>query len=65
MHPIPQIFRKNADQFEPGQLIPECQLIVEWEKEDQRPVRLRHRVDLIGAKPPYNFIHLTLDPAGM
>ena len=65
MHPIPQISRKNADQFEPGRRIPECQLIVEWEKEDQRPVRLRHKVDLIGAEKPYNFMYLTLNPGSI
>ena len=54
-----QISRKDADEFEPGRWIPECQLIVQWEREDQRPVRLRHKVDLIGAK---DFIHLILDP---
>ena len=59
----PQISRKDVDQFEPGQWIPECQLVVEWEREDQRPVRLRHKVDLIGAKRPFNFILLTLNPA--
>ena len=37
---------------------------MQWE-EDRRPVPLRHKVDLIGAKPPYNFINLTLNPAGM
>ena len=46
-----QISRKDADQFEPGQWIPECQLLVEWEKKDHRPMQLRHRVDLLGAKP--------------
>jgi len=59
---LTQISRKDADQFEPGQWIPECQLIVEWEKEDQRPVRLRHKVDLIGAKAPRDFFHLILNP---
>ena len=60
---LSQISRKDADQFEPGQWIPECQLIVQWEREDQRPVRLWHKVDLIGAKAPYNFFYLTLNPA--
>ena len=60
---LTQISRKDADQFEPGQWIPECQLIVEWEKEDQKPVPLRHKVDLIGAKAPCNFFHLILKPA--
>ena len=26
-------------------------------------MRLRRKVDLIGAKPPCNFFHLTLNPA--
>ena len=59
----PQISRKDADQFEPGQWIPECQLIVQWEREDRRPALLRHKVILIGAKKPYNFVFLTLNPA--
>ena len=48
--------------YEPGQWIPECQLIVQWTREDQKPVQLMHKVDLIGAKAPYNFIQLTLNP---
>ena len=55
-----QISKKDADQFQPGQWIPECQLMVHWEREDQRPVRLRHKVNLVGAK---DFFHLTLNPA--
>ena len=62
MYTIPQIFRKDADEFEPGQWIPECQLVVQWERKDQTPVPLRHKVDLIGAKAPFNFIYLILDP---
>ena len=50
-----KISGKDADQFEPGHnWIPECQLIVQWEKEDQGAVRLRQKVGLIGAKAPYN-----------
>ena len=29
----------------------------------QRPVQLMHKVCLIGAKAPYNFFHLILNPA--
>ena len=35
---------------------------MQWEKDDQKPVRLRHKVELIGATAPYNFIHLILNP---
>ena len=59
---LPQISRKDVDQFEPGQWIPECQLIVQWERENQKPVRLRQKVNLVGAKGPYDFIYLTLNP---
>ena len=58
-----QITRDDVDHFRKGQWIPECQLIVQWERKDEKPVELRHKVDLTGAKPPYNFIHLILDPA--
>ena len=36
---------------------------MQWERKDEKPVELRHKVVFIGAKPPYNFIHLILDPA--
>ena len=62
--PTHQITKKDVDQFKKGRWIPECQLVVQWEREDQRPVRLRKKVDLTGAKAPYNFINLILNPAG-
>ena len=62
MYTMPQISKMDADQFEPGQWIPECQLVVQWERKVQRPVPLRHKVDLKGAKEPYDFIYLILDP---
>ena len=51
----------QEDGFKKGQHIPECQLIVQWERKDQKP--LRHRVNLIGAKAPNNFIYLIVDPS--
>ena len=36
---------------------------MEWEKEGVTPERLRHKVSLVGAKPPHNFLYLTLNPA--
>ena len=53
----------DVNQFEQGQWIPECQLIIQWEREDQRPVQLIHKVKLIGAQLPYDYFHLTLNPA--
>ena len=37
--------------------------MVEWEKDGETPERLRHKVCLVGAKPPHNFLYLTLNPA--
>ena len=37
--------------------------MVEWEEEGETPGRLRHKVSLVGAKPPNNFLYLTLNPA--
>ena len=37
--------------------------MVEWEKEGETPDRLKHKVSLVGAKPPNNFFYLTLNPA--
>ena len=61
--PYNQISRKDVDQFKPGQWIPECQLVVQWERKDQKPAQLTQKVELIGAKAPHNFIYLILDPA--
>ena len=48
------------DEYKSGQWIPQCELLVQWEREDQRPVQLRHKVDLIGAIAPFYF---SLNPA--
>ena len=61
--PWPQISMEDVDEYKPGRRIPECQLIVQWESDNQRPLQLRHKVYLIGAEAPYNFFHLTVDPA--
>ncbi len=38
-----------------------CDLIIDWQKTDLEPQRLRHRVDLKGLERPTSFM-LTLDP---
>ena len=60
--PTYQITKKDVDEFKKGQWIPECQLVVQWERKDQKPVQLRHKVILTGAEAPYNFVYLFLDP---
>ena len=61
MHTWPQISKKDADCFVPGQWIPECELVVEW-REQKQPTRLWHEVFLTGAKAPGNYFNLVLDP---
>ena len=63
--PTHQITKENVDQFKKGRVIPECQLVVQWEKENQRPVRLRKKVNLTGAKAPQTFIHLIVNPGNV
>jgi len=60
----PTISRKDADKFVPGpgQWIPKCGLDVEWTKELEQPTHLRHKVLLKGAKAPWNFVKLNLNP---
>ena len=53
----------EADEFKKGQLIPDCELMIEWEKKDDTPVRLKYKVVLKGASAPKNFLLLVLDPA--
>ncbi len=38
-----------------------CELVIDWQKTDLEPQRLRHRVDLKGLERPTSFM-LTLDP---
>lgn len=56
-----QIYRKDVDNFKPGQCFPDCELIVEWDLEDHKPVRLRYMVELKGAKD-LPFFNLNLNP---
>ena len=58
----PQISKKDVDKFKPGKNIPpKCVLFVEWDLEGQKPVRLRYKINFIGAKEP-NLFHLSLNP---
>ena len=53
----------EADEFKKGQSIPDCELMMEWEKKDTTPVRLTYKMVLNGASAPRNFLLLVLDPA--
>ena len=46
-----------------GHRIPSCRLSVKWLKsEELQPLDLYHRVDMQGAKEPFNFITIEADP---
>ena len=56
-----QIHRKDVDNFKPGKSVsPKCVLLVEWDLEGPKPVRLRYKINFIGAKEP-NFYNLRLN----
>ena len=55
-----QITKHQVDRFVPGQRVPSCQLYVKWTGQQEQPVELVHRVDLLGAKEPCNFFLIQL-----
>ena len=50
-----QITKRQVNRFVPGRRVPSCQLYVKWIGQQEQPVELVHRVELIGAKEPFNF----------
>jgi len=50
--------KHQVDRFVSGRLVPSCQLHVKWT--GQQPVELLHRVQLLGAKDPFNFFCIQL-----
>ena len=51
------------DNFKTGRRIPTCQLKLEWIKE-KNPVNLDYRLNLLGAKEPFNFMYFSISPGG-
>ena len=51
-----QITKRQVDTFVPGRRVPSCQLYVRWTGQQQgQPPQLDYRVELLGAKAPFNF----------
>ena len=46
--------KKKVDSFEPGKMIPSCQLSAEFLSSSRKVPSLRHHVKLLGAKEPYD-----------
>ena len=59
-----QISKEDVDNFKLDERIPppKCVLLVEWDLEVQKPVRLKYTINFIGAKP--NLFNLRLNPKG-
>ena len=45
-----------------GYGVPCCALSVKWTRPAEQPVKLVHRIKLLGAKEPANFVILEIDP---
>ena len=50
-----QITKRQVDTFLPGRRVPSCQLYLKWTGQQEPPAELAHRVELLGAKEPFNF----------
>jgi len=57
-----QITKSQVDRFIPGGRVPSCQVYVEWTGQQEQPVKLVHRVKLLGAKEPNNFFLMRPPP---
>ena len=54
-----QITKCQVDQFVPGRRVPSCQLNVKRiGQQAEQSVDLVHRVELLGAKEPFNFFSI-------
>ena len=54
-----QIEKEQVDSFKTGQAIPSCQLTAVWTKQN-KPSLVFHKVELTGAKEPFNFLNMKL-----
>ena len=56
--------KRHVDNYQPGRRIPTCQLDAEYElrSTDTKPVPLRYKVMLLGAKGPHNKFTITIRP---
>ena len=56
-----QIIKKKVDNFQPGKMIPSCQLNVTFTSSNSTEVSsLKHCVKLLGAKKPYDMFNIIL-----
>ena len=56
-----QVKKSQVDNYRGGQRVPHCQLRLQW-KGGEQPVVLCHKLELVGAKEPFNFLTIESDP---
>jgi len=56
-----QVKKWQVDNYRGGQRVPHCQLRLQWTR-GEPPVVLYHKLKLIGAKEPFNFLTIESDP---
>ena len=58
--------KRYVDSYKPGKWIPSCELAVQYELSsiDTKPVPLRYRVKLLGAREPHNMFTIIPPTAG-
>ena len=49
-----KVMKKKVDSFEPGKMIPSCQLSAEFLSSLRKVPSLKHHIKLLGAKEPYD-----------
>ena len=62
---LQQITKSQVDHFVPDGRVPSCQLHLEWHGQQEQPVELAHRVKLLGAKEPNNWIVIFIQPPSL
>ena len=58
-----QVLKRFVDSFEQGKMIPKCQFSAKISLHEGKHIpSLQHRVQLIGARSPFNTVVLDIDP---
>ena len=50
------------DNYQPGHTIPSCQVELVWEKAEEIPKRLSHKLHISGVKPSGTYIRVSRNP---
>ena len=62
LYTLLQIAERDANEFKKGKWIPQCELMMKWKQDNEKPGRLEYKVILNGAREHWNYLNLVLDP---